>query len=310
MTRSGLARRVAAVRGFNRFYTKQIGLLTDAYLKTPFSLTEARVIYELAHRGETTATSLGKELGLDAGYLSRILRSFKKRGLIDKKPAPADRRQGVLRLTVSGQAAFAALDAHSHGQIEAMLRRLRPGEQDRLLAAMRTVERLLGPAPGKAAPYRLRPHRPGDMGWVVQRHGALYAREYGWDQSFEALVAGITARFIERFDPRLERCWIAERDGENLGCVFLVKKTRRTAKLRMLLVEPDARGAGIGARLVAECIRFARRVGYRKITLWTNSILVSARRIYEKQGFRLIASEPYHRFGHDLVSETWERAIE
>lgn len=309
MTQTDLARRVAAVRGFNRFYTQQIGLLTEEYLKTPFSLTEARVIYELARLEETTATRLCTELGLDAGYLSRILRLFKKRGVIDKRPATTDRRQSVLRLTGAGRAAFEALNAHSHRDIEALLRRLRVEDQTRLVSAMHTIERLLAPGPRQAAPFLLRPHRPGDMGWVVQRHGVLYAEEYGWDEHFEALVADITARFIQRFDPRRERCWIAERDGENVGSVFLVKKTGRTAKLRLLLVEPSARGTGIGARLVAECIRFARQAGYRKITLWTNSVLVSARRIYENQGFRLIGSEPHHSFGHDLIAETWERTI-
>ncbi len=309
MTHSGLAQRVTAVRGFNRFYTQQIGLLTEEYLKTPFSLTEARVVYELARHEKTTATLLRKELGLDAGYLSRILRHFKKQGLIDTSPSATDRRQSVLRLTGAGRAAFEALNAHSQRDIEAMLRRLRAEDQNRLVSAMRTIERLLDPGPPPAAPYLLRPHRPGDMGWVVQRHGALYAEEYGWDEHFEALVADITARFIQRFDPRRERCWIAERDGENVGSVFLVKKTGRTAKLRLLLVEPSARGSGIGTRLVAECLRFARQAGYRKITLWTNSVLVSARRIYESQGFRMTGSDPHRSFGHDLVAETWERDL-
>jgi DNA-binding MarR family transcriptional regulator/GNAT superfamily N-acetyltransferase len=309
MAASESARRVEAVRGFNRFYTRQIGVLTEEYLKSPYSLTEARVIYELAQRRQATASELRRELGLDAGYLSRILRGFRRRGLIDRRLSETDRRQSVLRLAEAGRRAFEFLNAHSTKDIEALLNRMPAQDQKRLVAAMAVIQRLIGPGEPARAPVLLRLHRPGDMGWVVGRHGALYAEEYGWDLHFEALVAGIVAAFIRRFDPRWERCWIAEREGENVGSVFLVRKSPRVAKLRLLLVEPQARGMGIGTRLVEECLGFARRAGYRKITLWTNSILLAARKIYAEAGFEMTASEPHHSFGHDLVSETWERAL-
>lgn len=309
MTQSDLAQRVEAVRGFNRFFTQQIGVLTEEYLKSPFSLTEARVIYELAHHEQTTATGLRRELGLDAGYLSRILRGFKKRGLIDKRASESDRRLSVLRLSAQGQQAFAFLNSHSKNDIEAMLDRMRVEDQKRLVTAMRTIERLIGSETRPKAPYLLRPHQPGDMGWVVHRHGVLYAKEYGWDSHFEALVADVVAKFIRHYDSRWECCWIAEREGENVGSVFLVKKSKRVAKLRLLLVDPKARGMGIGTRLVNECLRFARQAGYTKITLWTNSVLVAARKIYGQAGFELIEKQPHHSFGHDLISETWERAL-
>ena len=306
MAQNKLARRVEAVRRFNRFYTRQIGVLQEGLLKSQFSLAEARVIYELAHRETATATELGTELGLDAGYLSRILRSFNERGLIDRQPSETDSRQTILSLTEQGQAAFAMLNARSHNDIEAMLSKLSPSDRTRLIDAMHTVERLLEAPPEHKAPYLLRPHQPGDMGWVVHRHGVLYDKEYGWDERFEALVASIVADFIQNFDPQKERCWIAEMDGETVGSVFIVKKSETVAKLRLLLVEPQARGLGLGTRLVKECIGFARQAGYQKITLWTNSVLVAARHIYAKAGFRMIESEPYHDFGHDLISETWE----
>ncbi|HET6962117.1 MAG TPA: helix-turn-helix domain-containing GNAT family N-acetyltransferase [Terriglobia bacterium] len=306
MAAMDISQRVAAVRRFNRFYTKQIGLLHEKLLRSPFSLTEARVIYELAHREKTTATELGNELGLDAGYLSRTLSSFKKRRLISKMPSAADGRQSLLSLTEKGQEAFAKINAASHNEIEAMLGQLPEEEQNRLTEAMRTIEGLLGARLEQKVSYILRPPQPGDMGWVVHRHGVLYAQEYGWDEQFEALVASIVAEFIQRYDPKWERCWIAEKDGENVGSVFLVKKSDTVAKLRLLLVEPKARGLGIGARLVNECVRFARQVGYQKITLWTNNVLHAARHIYEKTGFRLVHEEPHHSFGHDLIGETWE----
>jgi len=298
--------RVQLVRRFNRFYTKQIGLLREGYLESPFSLTQVRVLYELAHRETPTATELGKELGLDAGYLSRILRSFEKHGLILRTPSKSDGRQTLLALTEAGRRAFAPLQTRSHDQIGAMLGKLSTAEQARLLEAMRAIEQLLGARPERQTPYLLRPVQPGDIGWVVYRHGALYAQEYGWDERFEALVASIVAKFIEHFDPRKERGWIAEKDGEIVGSVFLVKQSKTVAKLRLLLVEPKARGLGIGARLVDECVRFARHARYRKLTLWTNSVLVAARHLYEKAGFRLIHTERHHSFGHDLVGETWE----
>ncbi len=306
MNQNKLSQRVEAVRRFNRFYTRQIGVLQEGLLRSPFSLTEARVIYELAHHETTTATELGNELGLDAGYLSRILRDFKRRGLVDKKPSKKDGRQSLLWLTEQGQQAFAMLNARSQHEIEAMLAELPAGEQDRLLQAMLSIEKLLGAQPEHSVPYLLRLHQPGDMGWVVYRHGVLYAEEYGWDEQFEALVAEIVASFIQNYDAKKERCWIAEMDGEIVGSVFLVKKSEQVAKLRLLLVEPKARGMGIGTRLVDECIRFARRVGYKKVTLWTNSVLSAARHIYEKAGFRLVEQEAHHSFGHDLVGETWE----
>jgi DNA-binding MarR family transcriptional regulator/N-acetylglutamate synthase-like GNAT family acetyltransferase len=299
-------RRVGVVRRFNRFWTRQIGVLGEGYLESPFSLTEVRVLYELAHREETTASELGDELGLDAGYLSRLLRGFEKHGLIHKRPSEADGRRRLLRLTARGREAFVPLDARSRNDIGAMLGGMSIAEQERLVGAMRTIEGLLSVRPEPVVPYLLRSHWPGDMGWVVHRHGVIYASEYGWDEQFEALVAEIVAKFIRQYDPRLQRCWIAERDGENVGCVFLVRESEEVAKLRLLLVEPKARGLGIGSRLVEDCIRFARQAGYRKITLWTNDVLHSARRIYEAMGFRLVHEQPHHSFGRDLVGQTWE----
>ena len=306
MASSTLEQRVAAVRRFNRFYTRQIGVLQEHLLKSPFSLTEARVIYELAQREQATATDLGVELGLDAGYLSRILRGFEKRSLLDKRPSPADGRRTLLRLTDAGREAFARLNANARQEVETMLRDLPADAQLRLVQTLGTIEGLLGARTERNVPYVLRPHRPGDIGWVVQRHGALYAQEYGWDEQFEALVAEIVARFVRRYDPKRERCWIAERDGENVGSVFLVRRSATVAQLRLLLVEPQARGLGIGKRLVDECTRFARQVGYRKIRLWTNSVLDAARHLYQQAGYRLVDEQRHHSFGHDLVGQTWE----
>jgi len=309
MADNDLSQPVESVRRFNRFYTKKIGVLHEGLLKSPFSLTEARVIYELAHHEKTTATELSHELGLDPGYLSRILRHFNKRGLIDKKRSKTDARQSVLWLTEQGQDAFAMLNSRSRNEVGAMLGELAVTDQNRLVEAMHAIERILGAQPEHKAPYLLRPHQPGDMGWVVHRHGVLYAEEYGWDEHFEALVAGIVAKFIEHANPKKERCWIAEMQGEIVGSVFLVKKSERVAKLRLLLVEPKARGLGIGTRLVNECIRFAKQAGYRKITLWTNDVLHAARLIYEKTGFHLVREEPHHSFGFDLIGETWELVL-
>jgi DNA-binding MarR family transcriptional regulator/GNAT superfamily N-acetyltransferase len=306
MAETDLDQRVAAVRRFNRFYTRQIGVLDEGYLHSPFSLAEARVLYELAHHQQTTATEIGSQLGLDAGYLSRILRSFEQRGLIDKQPSPTDGRQSLLRISEPGQAAFAALNASSHNEIAALLGQLSAADQARLVEAMHLIESLLGARPKPKVPYILRPPQPGDMGWVVHRHGLLYAQEYGWDEQFEALVASIVAEIVQHHDPKRERCWIAEVDGTPAGSVFLVKKSDSVAKLRLLLVEPRARGLGIGARLVDECVRFARQAGYLKITLWTQSNLLAARAIYAKAGFRLIESGAHRAFGHDLVEETWQ----
>jgi DNA-binding MarR family transcriptional regulator/GNAT superfamily N-acetyltransferase len=302
-----LERRVAAVRRFNRFYTSRIGVLH--YLGSEFSLAEVRVLYELAHRADPpTATELCRELGVDAGYLSRLLRSFERRRLIARTRSDADGRRSHIALTAAGRAAFAPLGARSHDEVVALLAPLAEADQQRLVEAMHTIEGVLG-GDDRTPPFTLRPHRPGDMGWVVQRHGALYAEEFGWDERFEALVATIVARFIERHDPARERCWIAEKDGARIGSVFLVRRSKTAAQLRLLLVEPKARGLGVGTRLVAECERFAREAGYRTIVLWTNSVLLAARRIYEAAGYRLTHTEPHTSFGHDLVGETWEKTL-
>jgi DNA-binding MarR family transcriptional regulator/N-acetylglutamate synthase-like GNAT family acetyltransferase len=297
---------VAAIRRFNRSYTKTIGVLHEGFLQSPFSLTEVRVLFELAHSKAPTATALVEELGLDAGYLSRILRDFETRGLLSRKLSAADRRRSFLSLTKKGREAFTRLDTRSRDEVRALVAPLPVADQDRLIAAMGTIESLLGGRPEPAIPYLLRPHRPGDLGWIVYRHGALYVQEYGWDERFEALVAEIVASFVQHYDPKVERCWIAEREGQNVGSVLLVKKTKTVAKLRLLLVEPSARGLGIGTRLVDECTTFARQAGYRKIVLWTNDVLHAARKIYAAAGYRLVRDEPHQSWGHDLVGETWE----
>jgi DNA-binding MarR family transcriptional regulator/GNAT superfamily N-acetyltransferase len=299
--------RVVAVRRFNRFYTRKIGVLHEGLLGSPMSLTEGRVLYELAQRGSATASQLAGELALDSGYLSRILAGFEKRGMLEKRPSAEDARQLILGLTDQGREMFATIDARSHEEIAELLRPISDTDQARLITALATVETVLGGAQKAGAPsYILRTHQPGDIGWIIHRHAVLYAEEYGWDETFEALVAKIAAAFIENFDHRRERCWIAERDGEIVGSVLLVKDTPEVAKLRLLYVEPKARGLGVGSRLVAECIGFARRSGYRRLTLWTNDILVSARRIYEAAGFSLVREEPHHSFGRDLVGQYWE----
>ena len=298
--------RVASVRGFNRFYTKQIGLLRNGYLHSTFSLSQVRVLYELAHRDGLTATDLCKELDLDAGYLSRILLGFSKCGFLLRKPSENDARQTHLALSQKGKNVFAQLDSKTQAEVETMLAGLSSGEQIRLIEAMQTIERLLGAQSETKTPYLLRLHQPGDIGWVIHRHGALYAQEFGWDERFEALVAEIVARFIRKFDARRERCWIAEKDGGVAGSVFLVRESEKVARLRLLLVEPSARGLGIGNRLVDECTRFARQAGYKKITLWTQSILHAARHIYKKAGYRLVKQERHREFGYDLLGETWD----
>lgn len=301
---------IGAVRRFSRFYTHRIGLLQDGLLDLPYSLAEARVIYELAQRGTATAAELAMALALDAGYLSRILRGFDRRGLLQREPSASDRRQTRLSLTAAGQEAFAALDAASQAQIATLLAGLSGPAQGRLIAALQEAEALLEPSrPAASESFVLRPPQAGDMGWVVQREALLYAREYGWNTEFEALVAEIVAAFVRNFDPRRERCWIAERAGAPAGAVFLVRKTDETAQLRLLHVEASARGLGIGTRLVDECLRFAREAGYRRIMLWTNDVLVSARRIYQTAGFTLTAEERHHSFGHDLVGQNWERPL-
>jgi DNA-binding MarR family transcriptional regulator/GNAT superfamily N-acetyltransferase len=296
---------VAAVRAFNRFYTRKLGVLDQQLLKSPFSLSEARVLYELAHREELAAKEIGIELGLDPGYLSRIVQNFDDQGLIARKPLPSDRRQYRLSLTAKGRQAFAKLERSSQDQVAGLLAALPRGDGQRLIEAMATIERLFG-ASRPSRPAILRDPRPGDMGWVVQSHGSLYASEYGFDASFEGLVAEIAAKFLASFDASRERCWIADIDGAQVGSVFLVRHTDDVAKLRLLLVDPAGRGQGLGTRLVAECIAFAQACGYRKITLWTQSILIAARKIYQNAGFVQVAAEPHRSFGQSLIGETWE----
>jgi DNA-binding MarR family transcriptional regulator/GNAT superfamily N-acetyltransferase len=300
---------IAEIRRFNRFYTRRIGVLRPDLLGSPFTLTEARILYEIAHSDGTTAARLGRELELDRGYLSRLLRGFEHRGLLQRTTSAADRRQQRLSLTEQGETAFAPLDDRSREETGRLLSRLNVSERDRLIAAVRTIEALLGARSEAAAPYLLRPPGPGDMGWVVARHGALYAEEYGWNEEFEALVAEIVASFMRNYNPQRECCWIAEKDGSNAGSAVLVAATAETAQLRLLLVEPGARGLGIGERLVDECLRFARQVRYRSVSLWTNSVLHAARRLYEKIGFRLVEARPHRSFGQDLVGETWELTL-
>lgn len=297
---------IARVRRFTRFYSRRIGLLREKLNETRFSLAEGRVIYELAQCTETTASALARELGLDPGYLSRMLASFHEQGLLQRRQSETDGRQSLISLTEAGRAAFVPLDAHSHDEVAGMLAPLGASDRRRLAKAMAEIETLLGDRPPASEPYILRPHRPGDMGWIIQRHGALYAQEFGWDDRFEGTVAEIAAGFLRNFDPRRERCWIAERDGTPLGTVTLVRQSDEMAKLRLLLVEPEARGLGLGRRLVEECIRFARSAGYRGIMLWTNDVLLTARRLYVEAGFRLVAEEPHADFGPRMVGETWQ----
>ena len=300
--------RIAAVRRFNRFYTHEIGVLEQQLLESPFSLTEARVLFELANHEGMTAKVIGDELGLDPGYLSRILHAFIEKGLVTRKPVPSDRRQFGLAVTAKGRLAFGQLNRSSYENVGHMLEKLRAGDEERLVEAMAAIERLLDT--NAALPVvTLRVHRPGDMGWVVQQHALLYTREFGWDNSFEGMVAEIVAQFLKDFNPKRERCWIADIGGQQVGSVFLVKHSDEVAKLRLLLVDPAGRGIGLGKRLVDECIAFARGCGYRKIVLWTQSMLLAARGIYEDAGFVLVASEPHHSFGQDLVGETWELVL-
>jgi DNA-binding MarR family transcriptional regulator/predicted GNAT family N-acyltransferase len=302
---AALSEDVAAVRAFNRFYTRRIGVLDEAHLGVGFTLGEGRVLYELAQLEGLTAKRLGEMLGLDAGYLSRILKRFEASGLIERRPHLRDGRSSSLHLTATGRAAYGQLNSRSDDQVADMLSPLDTLGRARLSAALRSVRGLLDGA-ALADQVLLRAHGPGDIGWIVERHGALYAAERGWGAPFEALVGEVCAGFLRDFDPARERCWIAERDGLRLGSVFLARsEDEGTAKLRMLLVEPSARGLGLGRRLVDECVSFARSCGYRELTLWTQSVLEAARRIYAAAGFRLVRSEPHARFGVPLVGETW-----
>jgi DNA-binding MarR family transcriptional regulator/N-acetylglutamate synthase-like GNAT family acetyltransferase len=301
------AAQVKALRGFNRFYTSRIGVL-DPYLGSEFSLTEVRVLYELAHRDQPTASELARDMQLDAGYLSRILRRFESRHWLVRAPSPADARQSLLKLTQAGHDVFAPLQQQSREEAAQLLAPLAPAERTRLIAAMEEVRRLLDRDVGRAAPRTivLRDPKPGDFGWVVEQHGALYAAEWNYTGEFEALVASIVAKFIEKFDAQWEKAWIAEVDGDRAGSVFLVRQSATVAKLRLLIHTPQARGIGLGARLTDECIAFARAKGYRKLVLWTQSHLLAARRIYESRGFRKVHAEPNDAFGQHLTSETWE----
>ena len=305
MPRSVSADRIEAVRHFNRWYTQQVGALRGDLLATPYPLPQARVLFELAHRDGVTAADLAATLGLDRSYLSRLLAGLEKKGLVLRARDKADARRQSLALTAAGRRAFADLDRRSRDEVRAILAPLAPERERRLLGAMAAIEHVLGAGEMTEVPFTLRAHEPGDLGWVVSRHGALYAREYGWDASFEALVAEIAAKFLREFDPARERAWIAERDGERVGCVFVVGESASVAKLRMLLVEPDARGLGLGRRLVAECLRFARSVGYRELVLWTNDVLHAARRLYVEAGFTLVGEQRHTSFGHPLVGQTW-----
>ena len=297
--------RVAAVRAFNRFYTRRIGLLQGGILASPYSLTQVRVLYELAHTPNLTATDLRDLLGVDPGYLSRILRGFEHDGLITRARASTDRRRSVLGLTAKGRKVFSGLETRQSVEVERMLAPIADHAQNDLVSSMRAIAEVLGDVAATKT-VSLRTHRPGDMGWVMFRHGALYQQEYGWDERFEALVGQIVVNFIRHFDPARERCWIAEIDGERVGSVFLVKQTQKIAKLRLLLVEPSARGHGVGKLLVKECIAFARKAGYRKITLWTNSVLDAARHIYIAEGFQLVKEERHSEFGEGLIGQSWE----
>lgn len=310
MEQPELAGRIEAVRRFSRFYTRKIGVLHEHLLDSPFSLAEARVVFEIAQRATITAAEIARDLGLDASYLSRLLKSLAARGYVRRERSRSDGREYSLSLTDKGRQGFAAIDARSRDQVAAMLASLDAGEGKRLANAMASIEAILGePQAQPPVPYMLRAHGPGDIGWVIQAHALLYAREYGWGADFEAVVAQVAAQFLKTYDADRERCWIAERDGENVGSVMVVRVTNEVAQLRLLLVDPRARGLGIGKRLVDECIRFARSKGYRTITLWTIDVLLAARHIYEKAGFRLVKEEPHQGFGADLVGQTWELTL-
>jgi len=306
MAEPGIHQQVSAIRAFNRFYTRKIGVV-GGMASSPFSLAEARVLYELANREKPTATEIRKDLGLDAGYMSRILRDFERRKLVAREQSKADERQRFLSLTAKGRRVFAPLDERSNRDIAAMIDAVPPTERNQLIQAVDTVRKLLGDKTEVSrTPYLLRMHEPGDMGWIVYRQAILYSEEYGWDNTYEALAAEIVAQFIKAYDPKRERAWIAEKDGERVGAVFVAKGSDQIARLRLLHVEPAARGLGIGKRLVDECIRFARQAGYKKMTLWTQSILLAARHIYKQAGFLVVRQEPHHSFGKDLRAETWE----
>jgi DNA-binding MarR family transcriptional regulator/GNAT superfamily N-acetyltransferase len=300
---------IAAIRSFSRFYTRKLGIIEPKLLRSPWTLQEARIIYEIAQHEGCTATDLTRTLGLDPGFLSRALQALQRRQIVTRRPSKTDRRASELALTAKGRAAFAELDSRSRREVADLLGTLDDKQRESVVHAMTTIADTLEPPAQKPAGFLLRSHRPGDIGWVTSRHGAVYAQEYGWDISFEALVAEIAAQFIKSYDPVREHCWIAEIDGEPVGSIFLVNGSNGVAKIRLLLVEKKARGLGVGRALVEQCIRFAREAGYQSITLWTQSILVAARDIYQRAGFRLTAEEKHHSFGVDLVGETWEMKL-
>ena len=310
MTALSFEEKIAVVRQFNRFLTRNIGVLREGLLHSPYSLTEGRIIYEIASAGNLIAADLSKELGLDPGYLSRMLDRLEQKGLLEKIRDEADGRQRILHLTAEGKKAFSLLDSRAREEVAEVLNRLSTQEQSCLIQAMYTIEQLLEDGLKYAEPYFLRQHEPGDMGWVIHMHGRLYAKEYGWDEHFEAFVAQICSDFICQYKPSRERCWIAEIGGQIVGSIFVVKETDEVAKLRLLIVDPKARGLGLGKRLVDEAIRFARRMGYKKLVLWTNNVLVIARNIYKNAGFELVEQKPHHSFGHDLIGEHWELSLE
>jgi len=305
--------RIAAVRRFNRFYTRQLGVLRKTYLDSSYSLGEARLLYEIAQRRSPTATEIVRALDLDAGYLSRVLQNFEKRGLIQRQVSARDTRQSHVALSASGRKAFAPLERRSQREAGATLEKLKPADQARLVTAMHTIETLLGGQSdtklAKTAQIKLREPVPGDFGWIVTRHAEIYAQEYGWVAPFEGVCAQIVADFVNNHDRKRERCWIAELGGERVGTVMLAKDSANVARIRLLLLEPEARGIGLGARLVDECVRFARRAGYKKITLWTHSVLTAARHIYQKAGFKLMRTERHRSWGKPVVSEHWDLAL-
>jgi DNA-binding MarR family transcriptional regulator/GNAT superfamily N-acetyltransferase len=305
MPEPGIDRQVNAIRAFNRLYTRKIGVV-DGMASSPFSLAEARVLFEVAHREKPTATDIRKELGLDAGYMSRILRDFERGKLMRREPSKVDERQRFLSLTLKGRKAFALLDERSNRNVASIIEGVPPAQRQQLLEAVETMRKLLSGEAESKPPYLLRMHQPGDLGWIVYRQAVLYSEEYGWDGAYEALAAEVVAQFMKNYDPKWERAWVAEKDGERVGAVFVAKGSEETAKLRLLHVERAARGLGIGKRLVAECIRFARQAGYQRMTLWTQSILHAARHIYKQAGFQVVREERHHSFGKDLTAETWE----
>jgi DNA-binding MarR family transcriptional regulator/GNAT superfamily N-acetyltransferase len=303
---SQLQHSVKTIREFNRYYTRKIGVLNEGLLDSPFTLTEARLFFEIGSHDDITAAILGQQLGLDAGYLSRTLNALEAQGLIQKRLSQQDRRQRLINLTEDGEQAFALLDSRSSDEIAAMINDLNPEQVGKLTGAMSSIEQILDPDDEKKGMVYIRHNQAGDMGWVIQQHALVYSREYGWDKTFEAFVAEICAGFIKNFDAQKERCWIAEKDGQRVGSIFCVNVGDGIAKLRMLIVTREARGLGLGSRLVEECIRFAKGAGYHKMVLWTNDILVEARHIYEKYGFKLVEEEKHHSFGQALVGQNWE----